>query len=396
MYRVILTGVREGVARSDALKNLATLFKTTPEQVEKLLATPDCIVKKGITEDVSGRYRAAIEAAGGACRVANEIASVQAINVELPNAQPVQEIPKSNFKAAQFPGLMTLRKIGLVSMAILLLLFIAMFMVNRLKESRTENTTAQAANNVQFPLKGTYHFVNNNPAADDAMATFYADGAYINSFYRSDNQGNDITDAVSVGMCQQTNEQMDCRETGSWSPDTNSFSPTNNTELTYQLKKDVDGSFSMMGIKRVVDGKPQPLNNLWMKFVPIHADNQTELESKMRQGIPAQFFTDQSQRAESVVQAEPQTTNNPRDVAAAAMVKLSLLAVEFAKSTNPTCVNLSSSLQSLTKSAYKQIKSGDYMMLHGGVTGMYEGALHTATVGINNAKAYDNSYGCLH
>lgn len=90
MYQVIFTGVREGVARPEAIKNLAALFKTTPEQVEKLLASSGHILKKGITAEVAGKYRAAIEAAGGACRVEQELAPVQTLDVDLPRSLATQ------------------------------------------------------------------------------------------------------------------------------------------------------------------------------------------------------------------------------------------------------------------------------------------------------------------
>ena len=93
MYKVILTGVREGVARQDAVKSLAALFKTTPEQVEKLLATPGFVLKKGITEEVAGKYKAAIEAAGGACRLELVESSEQSLDVNLPEPTSSPAIP---------------------------------------------------------------------------------------------------------------------------------------------------------------------------------------------------------------------------------------------------------------------------------------------------------------
>ena len=102
MYKVILTGVREGVARQDAVKSLAALFKTTPEQVEKLLATSGHILKKGVTEEVAGKYKAAIEAAGGACRFELESTQAKHLQVDLPekNSVPQQKITPSHAATA--------------------------------------------------------------------------------------------------------------------------------------------------------------------------------------------------------------------------------------------------------------------------------------------------------
>lgn len=96
MYQVIFTGVREGVTRLDAIINLAALFKTTPEQVEKLLASSGHVLKKGITQELAGKYRAAIESAGGACRVEQEIAQIQTSDTNLPLTPPSREIPTND------------------------------------------------------------------------------------------------------------------------------------------------------------------------------------------------------------------------------------------------------------------------------------------------------------
>jgi len=100
MFQVIFTGVREGVTRSDAIINLAALFKTTPEQVEKLLVSSGHVLKKGITQELAGKYRAAIESAGGACRVEQEIAQVQTSDNNLPRTSPSQATLKKEQKFA--------------------------------------------------------------------------------------------------------------------------------------------------------------------------------------------------------------------------------------------------------------------------------------------------------
>lgn len=90
MYQVILIGVREDVAKSEAVKNLAVLFKTTPEQVEKLLGISSYVVKKGIPEDVARQYKAAIDATGATCRMEQEVTLLQTLDVDLPQS-PTQD-----------------------------------------------------------------------------------------------------------------------------------------------------------------------------------------------------------------------------------------------------------------------------------------------------------------
>lgn len=101
MYQVILIGVREDIARPEAVNNLAALFQTTTDQVEKILASSRYVLKKGITEEVAGKYRAAIEAAGGACRVESEVFPKQTLDVDFPVSTPIQDTPKNDQKLAQ-------------------------------------------------------------------------------------------------------------------------------------------------------------------------------------------------------------------------------------------------------------------------------------------------------
>jgi hypothetical protein len=69
MYHVKLDGVRENVARAEAVKKLSILFRATSEQVEIMLEIPAYVLKNELTEDVALQYKAAIDAAGGICQV---------------------------------------------------------------------------------------------------------------------------------------------------------------------------------------------------------------------------------------------------------------------------------------------------------------------------------------
>lgn len=85
-YQVVIIEVRDGLVRSAAVKNLAALFKTSSEQVENLLAVPGFVLKKGLTEEIAGKYKAAIEAAGAICKVQKEEQLEQFLDVDLPPA----------------------------------------------------------------------------------------------------------------------------------------------------------------------------------------------------------------------------------------------------------------------------------------------------------------------
>lgn len=71
-FQVVLKGVRPNVSPSDARAKLAALFKVTLEQIDNLLATPDCMVKRSISFDVASKYKNTIEDAGGSCELLKE------------------------------------------------------------------------------------------------------------------------------------------------------------------------------------------------------------------------------------------------------------------------------------------------------------------------------------
>lgn len=71
-YKVIFTGIRSDLPSSDSRVKLAALFKTTPEQIDKLIEASTYVLKKSLTGEMAAKYQAAIEAAGGTCRVESE------------------------------------------------------------------------------------------------------------------------------------------------------------------------------------------------------------------------------------------------------------------------------------------------------------------------------------
>jgi hypothetical protein len=111
-FHVVLKGIQPNAAPTEAKGKLATLFKTTTEQIDKLLATPDFVVKKGVSLDIATKYKGAIEAAGGVCAVAPEPVPVIALDIDLPTATPLEaprsapasSLPSTNNGAEGKPG----------------------------------------------------------------------------------------------------------------------------------------------------------------------------------------------------------------------------------------------------------------------------------------------------
>jgi hypothetical protein len=99
-FQVILKGLRSD-ASSDAREKLAALFKASLEQIDKLLAAPEYVVKKDISFDVASKYKSAIEAAGGVCELLSEESPIS-IDVDLPSAGSLDVEVKPENKGSSF------------------------------------------------------------------------------------------------------------------------------------------------------------------------------------------------------------------------------------------------------------------------------------------------------
>jgi hypothetical protein len=100
-FQVILKGLRAD-APSEAREKLAVLFKASLEQIDKLLAAPDYVVKKNLSFDVASKYKNAIEAAGGMCELLSEEESSISIDVDLPGAGSLAAKMKAENKELTF------------------------------------------------------------------------------------------------------------------------------------------------------------------------------------------------------------------------------------------------------------------------------------------------------
>lgn len=94
-FQIVLNGVLPNVSRIDVREKLAALFKATPEQIDKLLATPAYVVKRAISFDVAAKYKSAIEAAGGVCELVPEAAPTISLDVDLPKVSAAAESEKN-------------------------------------------------------------------------------------------------------------------------------------------------------------------------------------------------------------------------------------------------------------------------------------------------------------
>jgi len=57
LFEVVQNGLLPNVSRIDVRAKLAALFKVTPEQIDKLLATPVCVVKRATSSDIAAKYK---------------------------------------------------------------------------------------------------------------------------------------------------------------------------------------------------------------------------------------------------------------------------------------------------------------------------------------------------
>ena len=68
-FKVTLTGIREDIPVEVSRHAFARLFKVEPQQIDTLFKSLPRVLKKKIQADQASRYKAAIENAGGICRI---------------------------------------------------------------------------------------------------------------------------------------------------------------------------------------------------------------------------------------------------------------------------------------------------------------------------------------
>ena len=62
LFDIVLNGLLPPTSPIDVRAKLADLFKVTPEQIDKILATPITRVKRIVSSDVAAKYKSAITA----------------------------------------------------------------------------------------------------------------------------------------------------------------------------------------------------------------------------------------------------------------------------------------------------------------------------------------------
>ena len=100
-FRVVLLGIRDDIPIDTIHAAFADLLKVTPEQINQIFKTFPCILKKKIRADQASQYQAAIETAGGICRIEGEtlkeVTLITAHSIEPADVQPLPvAVPKGS------------------------------------------------------------------------------------------------------------------------------------------------------------------------------------------------------------------------------------------------------------------------------------------------------------
>lgn len=158
MYQVILNGVHEDFARSEVVKNLAILFKTTPEQVVKLLESSGSVIKKGINYDVALKYKAALAAAGATCQIHEEITLLKILDVDLPTQFPLQVVElrsESENSVMAPPKIALVSKLNLIYFVIGLIAIVAVviFIIHDISIKKEAQLQADKAQEIRLKIE---------------------------------------------------------------------------------------------------------------------------------------------------------------------------------------------------------------------------------------------------
>lgn len=98
--------IAEGHEIEEVQRNLASIFKTNPEKIEKFFTGKKAVVKRNITYDSAMRYKMAFETAGAVCGVEESKADLGALSPHethkkqslTPNQQKIFNCPKCGFQ----------------------------------------------------------------------------------------------------------------------------------------------------------------------------------------------------------------------------------------------------------------------------------------------------------
>jgi len=92
LFEVVLTGnLIPGMDEEEVKENMATLFKTDRMRVEKLLATPYSVIKKGIDHQTAFKYHQALRKAGVLAMV-RPIEQLEVVEVEQPESMDDESV----------------------------------------------------------------------------------------------------------------------------------------------------------------------------------------------------------------------------------------------------------------------------------------------------------------
>lgn len=178
-YRVIFNGAAANVSANHVRSNLAALFKTTPEQIEKLFVTPNHVLKTGLTQQVAERYRVAIESAGGTCLIESEAAP--SLDVKLPTNAPQNPAdlpgPRLGQRLLSWFGTAANIVIGLL-MLVVVWSAVEHLLPSDIVESESSEGTADGTQDWTPPTSGNWTCDNATRHGPWQIWTLYPDGRY--------------------------------------------------------------------------------------------------------------------------------------------------------------------------------------------------------------------------
>lgn len=100
-YSVAITGLKAGIARETAIKQLADLLKVTKEKVVSILDSQKFAVKSGVDLATAAKYETAIRSCGGSCIVEPDVTETEDLIFDIPESLSLgngnaKELPPKN------------------------------------------------------------------------------------------------------------------------------------------------------------------------------------------------------------------------------------------------------------------------------------------------------------
>jgi len=95
-YRIVIKGLQPGANRDEAVRKLATLYKTTEDKVAPIIDTPGFVIKKGVDLQTSAKYVEALSSCGCVCLAEAEDTSTEGLAFDPPATFPNPGLSETN------------------------------------------------------------------------------------------------------------------------------------------------------------------------------------------------------------------------------------------------------------------------------------------------------------